>query len=163
MTTMALSFKSVLLTGLALGLASCVGVLQHDALVANRAGAESALEAARRSIYIRAREDLRADTQRQIASLPGGIVGPLSPARPVEEAWGIRGCLKSGQAFALTHVEVRDDAICGQTGNGTRCLAYSEMSAIASPRDETVVGYYPVMHELACERMDVSPALQSVR
>lgn len=137
-----------------MGLASCVGILEHDPLVPDRLGAERALEAARRSSYIRARESLRVDTQERIASLPGGIMGPLIPARPAEEAWGVRGCLKSGQAFSLTDVEIKDDAICGDAGDATRCIAYSQMSAIASPRDATVIGYFPIMQDLTCDTGD---------
>jgi hypothetical protein len=150
---------TIVASAAAMGLGSCVGILRHDPLVPDRLGAERALEAARRSSFIQGRESLRVDTQERIATLPSGISGPLTPARPTEEAWGVRGCLKSGQVFALTDVDIRDDAICGSTGGATRCIAYSQMSAIALPRDATVIGYFPVMQDLVCHAVeDKSPS-----
>lgn len=134
----------------ALGLAGCVGILRHDPVPPTKVGADAAMEAARQSKYIRDREQLRVDTQSAIAQMPGGIVGPLTPARPTEVAWGLQGCLASGEGFSLTDVEIREDGVCGKSGEVARCIPYSEMSAIASPRDATVIGYYPIMERLDC-------------
>jgi hypothetical protein len=154
---------AIVATVAAMGLGSCVGILQHDPLVPDRLGAERALEAARRSSFIQGRESLRVVTQERIATLPGGIIGSLTPARPTEESWGVRGCLKSGQVFALTDIDIRDDAICGDTGGATRCIAYSRMSAIASPRDTTVIGYFPVIQDLVCHAVDGKSPSSDVR
>jgi len=138
-----------------------VGILRHDPLVPDRLGAERASEAARRASFVQGRERLRVVTQERIATLPSGIIGPLTPARPTEKSWGVRG-LKSGQVFALTDIDIRDDAICGNTQGATRCIAYSQMSAIASPRDATVVGYVPVMN-LVCHAVDHESPSSDVR
>lgn len=154
---------TIIASAAAMGLGSCVGILRYDPLVPDRLGAERALEAARRSSFIQGRERLRVVTQQRIATMPGGIVGPLTPARPTEKSWGVRGCLKSGQVFALTDIDIRDDAICGNTGSATRCIAYSQMSAIASPRDATVIGYFPVVQELVCHAVDDKSPSSDIR
>lgn len=145
------------------GLASCVGVLKHDPMTPDRFGAERALEAARRSSYIEDRERHRVATERRLAEMFGDTAGPLTSARPAEESWGLRGCLKSGQVFALTDIDIRDDSVCGKSGDATRCIPYSQMSAIGLPRDATVVGYFPVMQDLACEALDASSPPSDVR
>jgi hypothetical protein len=143
----------------AASLAGCVGILKNDPVVPDRPGAERALQAAQRSSFIQDRERLWVDTQQRIAALPGGITGPLTPMRQAEESWGVRGCLKSGQVFALTNIDIRDDAICGETGGATRCIAYSQMSAIGVPRDATVIGYVPIMQDLVCDVVaDTAPS-----